>query len=715
MQPAKSYRLLSGSTRKILFLLLLVVLVPVLLVQASIYYTWFRERRAQQDEANLEVARAAAVAFDSYIDDVRHIEFALGRSLITPPPSSTQEMNLLLSDSAAKYRAILSFCWISAQGTVIASSIPAEVGTHVGDRPCFRNTFTKPGGWFISNVTHSPDHKDEFFTFSQVIRDHGGSVRGLIATKIMPAMLASELRVRRAPGGAILIVDSSGWLVYRDPPLSIEWSQRNWGQKYPIIKKALAGQEATGIVTSTFDKKRRMVAVAPIRHIGWAVGTGEPEATVLAPLRRSLLADFAALFFVSGLAVLIAVVLIRNVHRPIKALEEHADAIERGELEHRADVSGISELEELADITNRMTNVLRMREQEHERVLELERAQTRDVAVLSNIQQNIDIHLAYLAPDLTIVYANDVVSRNFSFPRDKAIGKKLSEVWRDPMINEVFEQVARTGEPIRFREMPYEFTKYIVPGVTYWDWSVTPIKNAQGELEGLVVSALDVTEKFHAREQLLEAERSRTQLAETMAAEISHRMKNNLAAASGILQLQLAQHPPGSPIAEAIGEAVSRLRALSIIHEQLSETRSQKIDLLDALHRIADIDRQTLPKEDVSLSVAVDPVHISSKPASAIMVIVNELITNALKYGAPGPTGKLQIDVTISRRDGSLALTVWNSGNPVPPDLDLTGQSGLGLRLAYELSVNQLNGTLTLRPHQDGTLAELLIDESTLS
>jgi two-component sensor histidine kinase len=251
-------------------------------------------------------------------------------------------------------------------------------------------------------------------------------------------------------------------------------------------------------------------------------------------------------------------------------------------------------------------------------------------------------------------------------------------------------------------------------GVTYWDWTLMPLKNPRGEVESFIFSLADVTERVRAREHLLEAERSRAQRAETVALEINHRMKNNLMLVSGMLELQLAALPPASEAAAALQQAKARIAALSTVHEQMYGRRSGRVELRDVLRRIGEVAVAALALADVELSVTGDPVYVPSRAATTFAVVSNELVTNALKHGGPAPDGRRGVRVALSHQNGALRLTVWNSGNPIPPGFDPAGQRGLGLQLCRELVAGELRGTFTMSPQAGGTISEIVVDDSQL-
>ncbi len=343
-----------------------------------------------------------------------------------------------------------------------------------------------------------------------------------------------------------------------------------------------------------------------------------------------------------------------------------------------------------------------------------EQALAHEAHLLQTLAENTDAHLVYLDRDFNFIWVNSAYARACRRAKEEFVGHNHFEFYPDAENEAIFRQVRDTGEPARYIEKPFEFPDMPERGVTYWDWTLTPLKNARGEVENLIFSLADVTEKVRTREQLLETERLRAQMAETVAREINHRMKNNLMLVSGVLDLQLNAKPIARDAAEALRQARDRIFALSTVHEQLSAHQSGQVDLSDVLRRISEMAAGALATEEVAVSVNAPSLLVSSRLASTLAVVCNELITNALKYGAPGPDGKRQVAVALSRQDGALRLRVWSSGNPVPTDFDPGQQKGLGLYLCRELVSGELRGSFSIRSDDGGTASEILVDQRSL-
>ncbi len=184
-----------------------------------------------------------------------------------------------------------------------------------------------------------------------------------------------------------------------------------------------------------------------------------------------------------------------------------------------------------------------------------------------------------------------------------------------------------------------------------------------GKAYGRLWHHVDITELKQAEAALLAAERARAELAETLNRETSHRVKNNLAMIAGLLQMQMveARNPE---VQAALRDAGAWVTAFASLHEQFQRGVGEEADLLRVLQRVAEASSDAFAFRNVTITVEGDSVLYPRRVATNLALIANELITNAIKHGGPGPDGEFRVDVTAQQTDGKLNLSVWNSGQP---------------------------------------------------
>jgi PAS domain S-box-containing protein len=203
----------------------------------------------------------------------------------------------------------------------------------------------------------------------------------------------------------------------------------------------------------------------------------------------------------------------------------------------------------------------------------------------------------------------------------------------------------------------------------------------------------DITDRAIAQEQIRASLREK----EVLLKEIHHRVKNNLQIISSLLSLQ-SQQIRNRKALDALTESQARVRSMALIHEQLYQ--SQDLAHIDFSQYVRDLAahlfRTYLTQgPNVRLIVDVRNVYLDADHAITCGMIINELVSNALKHAfAAGAQGTLRIATEWESED-MLRLLVGDSGRGIPPSIDHTNAPSLGLKLVRMLA-EQLRGTIEL-------------------
>ena len=192
-----------------------------------------------------------------------------------------------------------------------------------------------------------------------------------------------------------------------------------------------------------------------------------------------------------------------------------------------------------------------------------------------------------------------------------------------------------------------------------------------------------------------------------MLKEIHHRVKNNLQIISSLLNLQ-ANQVSDSRTLQALSDSQSRVRSMALIHERLYQSQSlANIDFGEYVKSLAtDLFRSyRYNTTGVQLEIQADEVTLDLDQAVSCGLILNELMTNALKYAFPdGRDGTIRVEL-CAKPGRFLSLRVADNGIGVPTDFDTINANSLGLQLVNNL-VRQLNGTLDME-HANGTAFQI--------
>ena len=182
---------------------------------------------------------------------------------------------------------------------------------------------------------------------------------------------------------------------------------------------------------------------------------------------------------------------------------------------------------------------------------------------------------------------------------------------------------------------------------------------------------------------------------EVLLKEIHHRVKNNLQIISSLLNLQSDQVKDTSTL-RVLRDSQARVRSMALIHEKLYQSKSlAKINFGEYVQSLSrDLFRsyqRTLG--DIQLNVQVDEIFLDLDYAIPCGLILNELMTNALKYAFPnGRNGVILVELRAGP-DQTLSLKVADDGVGLPSGLDILKNKSLGLQLINSL-VKQIDGAL---------------------
>ncbi len=287
-----------------------------------------------------------------------------------------------------------------------------------------------------------------------------------------------------------------------------------------------------------------------------------------------------------------------------------------------------------------------------------------------------------------------------------------------PVSRGVLGKVVRTGQPVLLKDIATD-PDYMaaVPGIL--SEVCVPLFD-----RGETVGALNIEAKeaalTEADLQLLAAlgeqvgialgrARLYTQVREDAATkavllhEVNHRVKNNLSAIIGLLQLQ-EDYIQGEVARAAyhtlVGEVVGRIESLAALHDLLSANAWAPLPVHDLAERIIQAAGALSSRyPDLTVEISPSPVQVTSKQASALALIFNELATNSCKHALPD-TPALHLSLDIRQEAGQIELEYHDSGPGFPAPVLRDERQGAGLHLIKLLTRHDLRGKLQLSNHQ---------------
>lgn len=213
-------------------------------------------------------------------------------------------------------------------------------------------------------------------------------------------------------------------------------------------------------------------------------------------------------------------------------------------------------------------------------------------------------------------------------------------------------------------------------------------------LESLSATATVAIENAHLYKQA-------RQDAETKAIllhEVNHRVKNNLSAIIGLLYAEkrhagIADHAAYQDIMK---DLINRIQGLAMVHQLLSAAQWTPLPLEVLVTQIIDAAIRVLPlTKQLAVQVNACPVLITPKQANHLTLVINELVTNSIKY-ALDERPQAAVTVYITREDELACLEFRDDGPGYPEETLTLAQYNVGLYLVQTIVQNDLRGQLTL-------------------
>jgi PAS domain S-box-containing protein len=291
-----------------------------------------------------------------------------------------------------------------------------------------------------------------------------------------------------------------------------------------------------------------------------------------------------------------------------------------------------------------------------------------------------NVNLVYLDRDFRFVRVNDAYAKTCGYTPQEMIGKNHFDLYPHLENEAIFKQVRDSGIPVEFKDKPFVFLDQPERGVTYWDWTLQPIKNETGHVEGLVFSLVETTEKkimhhkleeyaskmeelaFERAKQLHQAERLAT-IGET-AAMVGHDIRNPLQSIAG--ELYLAKNEveslPDTQTKKGLQESISIIEENlyyidKIVADLQDYTRPlkpnyQKVSIKKVVEEALLI--VSIPSNlQVSIVIAEDYPSLNGDFAMLKRAFIN-LIQNAVQAMPDG--GLLQISATSKNNQAYISV-----------------------------------------------------------
>jgi PAS domain S-box-containing protein len=309
-----------------------------------------------------------------------------------------------------------------------------------------------------------------------------------------------------------------------------------------------------------------------------------------------------------------------------------------------------------------------------------------------------------LDPDLTVRFANRSFCDTFAVRLEETVGRKLYELgdgqWDIPALRSLIEAILPERATIEAFEVDHVFPTI---GRRVMVLNARKVFRPGNHVKQVLLAIEDVTDR-------VTLERERAAAYDRIAAllqELGHRVKNSLQIISSIINLE-ARHQKSGVGRAALERVSNRIAALGQLYAKLATTQS--IEVVDAATYLDALCRDLIASmhEEVGTSIIlttdIESEALPVDRAISLGLIVNELVTNAVKYAFPDEKSGT-VRVTLKRVQGLLHLAVSDDGKGLDPR---RADSGVGGRLV-EIFAQQLGGRVERESGNNGTTVRLTL------
>lgn len=705
--------------RQVMLLLGVALLSTLVVFSLSVFYFVNRTEHEAWQGRQSEAARNAAGTVSGFLQRVEDSLRVL--SIVEPDRHVTDsdELQALLDQN----KSLLEVVRTDSTGKVIAevhrdNSVLANLITIPQSQWFLKARAGKP---YIGNIQLSANN--EPYLIMSVPSAEGG----VVATRVQMNVLWDVVRnIHFGETGRAYVLTRKGQIIAHT---NAEIVLNNTSiQDRPEFITLMAEQDNQWFGTfESFDGKTVVGRVSPIEGTDWLIMTELPWTEAYQSTRRAigvLGTEAIALLLITSW--LMARRVKAQIMEPMEMLRKGTEEIGQGNLNHRLEMNRPDEIGQVALAFNAMAGNLQQRDaQVDAQTTALLMSEERYRAIVEDQSELICRFLS----DGTLTFVNEAYCRYFGKRREELIGHSFTPLIAEedkPQVVAAFNSLDKSNQVVT-----YEHRVILPDGSMRWQqWTdrlvffesgkileyasvgrdITERKKAEDELRRLNLELEDRvrerTEALSKANQSLQNEVSERKTAEqqvlnslqekeVLLKEIHHRVKNNLQIISSLLNLQTRGIEDPSTL-QAMRDSQMRIRSMALIHEKLYQSPSlASIDFGEYVKSLTiDLFRTYRGQASgIQLEIRVDQVFLSLDHAVSCGLILNELMTNALKYAFPtGRSGTIWVELH-STPGSVLHLSVTDDGVGIPSDLDIFKTKSLGLQLVNNL-VRQLDATL---------------------
>lgn len=313
--------------------------------------------------------------------------------------------------------------------------------------------------------------------------------------------------------------------------------------------------------------------------------------------------------------------------------------------------------------------------------------------------------MVMIDPENRVKKVNQSFEELFGYTQKELLGKDIDEV----IVEDGKDQVVPRMPGKEFREGKFftDITRHTKSGRKLnLLLGAIPVYLDDKPIAGFGIY-VDITEQKEYQRKLQQSLKEKQVLLE----EIHHRVKNNLAIISGLLQLQ-AFESEEEETRSTLHDSQLRIQSMALVHEMLYQSENfTDISFKTYLNKLIDTIKTTLPfdHQHININIQTEDISMDINQAIPCAILVNELVTNAYKHGFRNQeSGTIKVELREGKEQN--IISVEDDGIGLPEDFQISEQSSIGMNLIQNLT-KQLSGTLDVHS-KNGSYFEIRFDKT---
>ena len=288
-----------------------------------------------------------------------------------------------------------------------------------------------------------------------------------------------------------------------------------------------------------------------------------------------------------------------------------------------------------------------------------------------------------------IIEISPSIERYAGFSRGELIGRPVTDVYVNPVLREeLIKQIHESGEVVDYELILQDKNRNTI----YTSTNSHFLYDHDGNITGIEGSLRDITARKKVEIELKESLRQK----ELLMIELQHRVKNNLGIISSLLSLEMPKL--NDEYARAVFmNARTRILSMSGIYEQLYGSGNfESVNLAKYVTDLANMILKTysIRSRNLLLETDLDDIQLDLRRTVPLGLILNELITNILKYAYPEGHGGI-INIETRKNENTVTVIVADNGIGLPEGFSIKRADTMGLSLVKML-VDQIGGNLNV-------------------